>query len=197
MLQGEREVVFCTGTHQLGFKIEGKNVVDHTVIGAVMLVQAARLRVVYNIVLGKNIAGALIKVDSPTAISEGTDVVQEVVFENRSRRDAQQVDAAHIGEQALADVFDAVVLDEVVVGKALPVAPRPAHRDARVVEVTDGVVEKAIIGGLADPYAGSRRMEAPSIGDKAVLHGVVLSDELSLVTYHRLSELHATGTKVG
>ena len=49
--------------------------------------------------------------------------------------------------------MDVIELDHVVARQRGAVAPRPANRDAGVVEVVDQVVRDAVVRRLADPDA--------------------------------------------
>ena len=117
---------------------------------------------------------AFVGVKAPSAcavVVVGIDVVDMVVGDGRAVGSAERIDAAHVGEDALADIMDVVVVDVVAMGDGVAVAPCPSHGDARVEEIADLVVCQRVVAGVADPDAVGAVMEAAAVGDDAVVDG--------------------------
>ena len=69
-----------------------------------------------------------------------------IVAHPRAGGVAQQIDAAHVRQQAAADVVNVVPLDQIAVALALVVAPAPAGRNAGVIKIVDVIVLDAVAG---------------------------------------------------
>ena len=160
---------------------EGEDVVAQHVVLAVVLMKTAGLRAIDHVVLQHDVARTLVGIEPPAAVAEGIDVVEAVVVYARAGRDAQRVDAAHVGKDMLAERVHVIESDVVVVGMAGRVAPDPADGNAGIVEIEDVVVLDAIVGRMADPDPDARGMQPAAMGDQALPHGVVRHDLLRLV----------------
>lgn len=161
-----------------------------------MLVEAARLRVVHDVVLQQYARAALVRVQAPPAVAVRVDVVHQVVALRRPRRDAERVDAAHVAQHARAEVVDVVVLDGVVVGGGGVVSPAPTHGDARVVEVADIIVRHAVEAAFPDPHPDARREHLPAIVDEVVVNHVAQRGVRLLRGSARLADAHAACPQV-
>src|ERR1019366_2162248 len=113
----------------------GENVVPHDVLAGEVDVERRVLRVVDEVVLDHQVRGAFVEIDAPAAVIVRPDMVKVVAADNRSRLDAEGVDAAHVAEDAGPDVVDEIVLDAVVPRRRLAEAPGPAGGDAGVARV--------------------------------------------------------------
>ncbi len=65
-----------------------------------MLVEAAGLGVVDEVVLQHDAGAALVGVEAPAAVGVGIDIVEDVVADDRAFGGPQRVDAAHVAEHA-------------------------------------------------------------------------------------------------
>ena len=130
--------------------------------------EAGAFGVVDEVVFDEDVAGAFVGVDAPPAVASGFDAVDVVVAHARAGRDAEGVDPAHVGEQALPDVVDVVVFDDVAVALAFVVAPEPADGDAGVAQVVDFVVRHDVAGALADEHTHGL-VPAPAATDDLVV----------------------------
>ncbi len=135
------------------FLAVGQDVVPQHVLLAVVLVEAAGLGAVDEVVLEENAGAAFVGIHSPAAVGIGIDVVEDVVADDGAFGGAERVDAAHVAQQAPAEVMDVIEGERVPFGQALAVAPRPAGGDAGVEEVGDFVVRDAVVAALPDPHA--------------------------------------------
>ena len=112
------------------------------------------------------------------------------------RLEAQGVDAAHVAQQAAADVVDVVFLDEVPRRQGGAVAPRPADRDAGVVQVVDVIVRDPVVGALADPDADGMVKDVAAVVDLTVLDNIAGRSLRPLGADLRLAELHTPGGQI-
>ena len=177
MVEEETAVVFDAAADDLVVEAEGQDVVVEVVVAAVMLMDAAELHMVDEIEGLFDFGAAFVSVEAPSACSVvviGIDVVDMVVGDGRAVGATERIDAAHVGEDALADVMDVVVVDMVAMGDGVAVAPCPAHGDARVEEIADLVVRQRVVAGVADPDAVGAVVEAATVGDDAIVD----SDEI-------------------
>ena len=173
VLEGEGEVFFHPRGLELLLLAEGEDVVADDVLPAVVLVEAAGLDAVDEVVLEEDVGAAFVGIEAPAAVAVGVDVVEDVVDDLRAFRRAEGVDAAHVAEHAPADVVDVVEGDAVPLGQAFAVSPAPADGDARVVEVGDFVVGDGVVGAVSDPDADGAGEDPPAAADDVVVDGDV------------------------
>ena len=138
-------MVFRSGSNDFGLTGEGEDIVADDVGFTVVLVVAAAFSSKYDVVFDDFVRASLVGVDAPAAVAKAIDIVDPVADDASPGLDSEGVDTAHVAENALADVVNVVVGDDVVVGLTLGVAPGPADGDAGVVEVGDFVVTDFVI----------------------------------------------------
>ncbi len=109
---------------------------------------------------------------------------------------AKGVDAAHVAEDALADLVDVVPGVRVAGGDRVTVAPRPAGGDAGVVKVDDLVGVYDVVGRLKHEHARGGRMDAPAVGDQRRGDGVVAGDRFGIRADARSPDLDTAGAHV-
>src|SRR5262245_25441449 len=109
-----------------------ENIVPHEVFASVMLVKAAGLGVVNEVILEPDASAAFVRVKPPAAIGVGVDVVKDIVTNRRAFRRAERVDAAHVAQQSLAEMMNVIEPDVVSLAVAFAVAPAPTDADAGV-----------------------------------------------------------------
>lgn len=126
-------MLLYSGALKLLFFGEGKNVVAQNVLFAIVLVEAAGLCAIDNVVLDQNSSAALVSVDSPSTIAIRDGVVNEVVAQARAGRDPQAVYTAEVAQHSAAYVMYVVILYPIVNGLALAIAPPPSDGDSGVV----------------------------------------------------------------
>ena len=146
------------------------------VLASVVLVVAAGLDVVDEVVLHHDVGAPLVVVEPPPAapvLVVGIDVVDVVVAHRSAGRNAQRVHAAHVAHHPPADVVDVIELDLVVVGKALGIAPRPADGHPGIAEVGHVVVGDRVVGAVADPHAHRAAEQVAAGADDVVVDGDV------------------------
>src|SRR5205085_1448213 len=97
-LEGEARVRLGARALDLGISPEGTDAVAHDILSPIVLVEPAVSGAVDEVVLDQDIAAALVEVDAPAAVAEPGDVVEGVGPNDRSRLDAEGVDAAHIAQ---------------------------------------------------------------------------------------------------
>ena len=158
---------------------EREYVVAERVVLAVMLVDGSRLDTVDDVRLEEEVRRAFVRVKAPAAATRvvvAPDVVDFVSDDEGVLVVAERVDAAHVVENAVSDMVDAVVEDfDVAVGGFL-VAPRPAGRYARVAVVADIVVGNGDVRGVADPNADACREEVSAVADDVVVDKSVVRE---------------------
>jgi len=135
---------------------EGEDVVAYDIFASVMLVEAGALGAIDDIVLPNDIRAAFIRIQTPAAVGEGVDVVDQIVADDGAALDAQCIDSAHVAEHKLADVVHVIELDDIFAAGRLLVAPVPADRNRRVIEIVDMVVRDAIAAALQNKDADGR-----------------------------------------
>ena len=156
-LEEKALVILNARALDLGVAAKREDVVADCVFPAVMLMKPAVRGAVDQIVLGDQMRGPLVKVNSPAAVLEGRDVVKPVEADQRALLIAQCIDAGHVAEDRLesvgfdADVVDVVVFHRIALRGRRTVAPGPADRDARIPEAVDVVVRDEVVVRLADP----------------------------------------------
>src|ERR1035441_1852605 len=116
VLKGEAPVRFLAGAPDLRLLSKSKNVVPNHVFASIVLVKATILSVVDDIVLNPDLAAPFVRVDTPAAIGVARNIVAEIVPLHRSGLNAQRVDAAHVAQQAAANVIKIIEFDMVVGG---------------------------------------------------------------------------------
>ena len=107
------------------------------------------------------------------------------------------VDAAHVAQEAFAEVVQVVPLDAVALGVAGRVAPAPADRDCGVEEVRDFVVRDLVIGRAADPDAHGAREDQAAVADDVIMHAMVACVVLRLGLVVERADLHTAGAEIG
>ena len=140
------------------------------------MLNGRELGVMHHVVLDQQMRGAFVVVNAPAAVVVGVHVVDVVVADDRARRDAERVDAAHVRQHA-ADVVNVVELDAIVLAHAALVAPHPADRNARVTAVVNMVMGHDVALGVGQQHAHGRRkilavMVQPVVGDAIVARAV-------------------------
>ncbi len=107
---------------------ESEDIVANDIFFAVVLVKAAGLGVIDEIVLHDDIAAALVGVKAPAAVAVGIDIVKDVVADNGAFGRAECINAAHVTEYAPSDMMHVVEAENVAFGQAVRIAPSPADR---------------------------------------------------------------------
>lgn len=164
---------FGAGVLDLLFGGEGEDVVADDVFLAVVLVVAAAFGVVDEVVFHEDAGAALVVVEAPSAVGVGDDMMDVVAADDGAFGGAEGVDGTHVAEEAIADVVDVVVCDEVSFGLAVVVSPAPADGDAGVGEVADVVVGDAVVTAVADPDADGAGEDLAGVADEVVVEGLV------------------------
>ena len=108
----------------------------------------------------------------------------------------ERVDAAHVAQEAFAEVVQVVPFDAVALGVAGRVAPAPADRDGGVEEVRDLVVRDLVVGRAADPHAHGAREEQSAVADDVVVHAMMAGVVLRLRLVVERADLHAARAEV-
>src|SRR5437868_96595 len=104
---------FGPRAHELMLFVEGKNVVSQDVFFPVVLMESCALAAIDDIVLQNDSSAPLIRIKSPTAISERVHIMDQVVAHDRSCLRSECIYAAHVTEQAFADVVHVIELDHI------------------------------------------------------------------------------------
>jgi len=87
VLKRERKVIFGAGSDNLRFSCEGEDIVPHEVLLSVVLVKAAALGPVDDVVFDQLVGTSLIRIDAPSAVAEAVNIVNSISYQFRSRLD--------------------------------------------------------------------------------------------------------------
>ena len=128
-----------------------------------MLMKIGRTAAVNNVVFQRNTAATFVCVKSPTSVSQGVDVMNQIVAKNRARLEAERINPAHIAEHFLADIVEMIEFDDIGAGRGLVISPGPTDRNRSVKSVMNFVVRNVITGGLKQKYPNSRRINDADI----------------------------------
>ncbi len=172
--KGEGLVLFDASGLDLVVFGEGEDVVADDIFFAVVLVEAAGFGAVNDVIFHMDSGGAFVGVESPAAVAPGVDIVHDVVADGGTFGGAQGVDAAHIAEDAPADMVDMIKVDLIAFGEAFGIAPAPADRNPGVAEIGDFVVDNAVVGAVADPDSDGAGVDMAAVADDAIFDGVVM-----------------------
>ena len=197
LFEAEGAVLFGAATLDLIFLGEGEDVVPDDVLLAVVLVEAAVGGVVGDVAFHRDAGAAFVGVEAPAAVGEAGHVMDEIMADRSAFGGPQRVDAAHVAEQAFAEVVEVIPFDAVALGVAGRIAPAPADRDGRIEEVRDLVVRDLVIGGTADPDADGAREGQAAVADDIVMNPVVARMVLRLGFVVEGADLHAARADVG
>src|SRR5438477_7719128 len=151
--ENEGDVRLGPGAHQLVLFAEREDVVAQNIFATVMLMKPGALAAINDVALQDNSAAAFVGVETPTAISEGVHVVNEVVANDGARLRAERVDRAHVAQPKLADVVQMVVLNQVGPARRIAITPGPPHGDGGVIKVMNVIVRDAIGAALQNDNA--------------------------------------------
>ena len=127
VLEREAEVVFGSGSDDLGVSGEGEDVVADGVGFPIVLVEPTAVGTEHHVLLDQLVRAAFVRIDAPAAVAEAVDVVDSVRDQLGTRLNAEGLDATHVAEHALTNVRDLVPLNHIVMGLALAVSPCPAN----------------------------------------------------------------------
>ena len=174
----------------------GEDVVPQHVLLAVVLVEAAGLGAVDEVVLEEDARAAFIGIHAPAAVGIGIDVVEDVVADHGAFGGAERIDAAHVAQQAPAQVMDVVEGERVPFGQALVVAPRPAGGNAGVEEVGDFVVRDRVVAALPDPHAHGTGENPPAVAQDVVVDFDVPGPLRFVADDPRLADPHGPGPEI-
>ena len=151
---------------------EREDVVSYQVFLAVMLVQGVGEAVVNQVVLHREMRGALIQINAPAAVAAlvrvGGNIVNHVAAGDGIGLDTQGVNAAHIRKPALADVVNQIAADLNIVRHIVAVAPDPAAGNGGVVAVVNFIVGDFTAVRVNQQHADGVK-EAPAVAVNVVV----------------------------
>ena len=197
VLEREGKMVFDPSRRDLRVLAADQDVVADHVLFAVVLVEAAGLGVVDQVVLHRDAGTALVGIQSPAAVGVGVDVVEDIVADDGAFGRPQRVDAAHVAQHAVAQVMDVVETDAVVLGEPVAISPTPAGGNAGVVEVGDVVVGHRVVAALSNPDADGRRVDPAAMVDDVVVHRDVMRPFGQVAADSALADANTAGAEVG
>lgn len=165
VFEGETAVRFLARATDLGGLAESEDVISNHVFAAIMLVEAAVLGAVDEVVFDQDVAAAFVRIDAPAAVTVlvARNIVANIAALDRAGLHAQRIDASHVTQHSSADIMNKIELDQVVARRRGPVAPRPTCRNAGVKGVIDFVVANRVPGALANPDSHRGRIDDPNI----------------------------------
>ena len=127
---------------------ERENIIAHDILAAEMQVIGLAVDIVADIVFYHDMRRALVAVYSPAAVIALFDIIDDIAAHRGAGLHAQHVYAAHIGENALAQVVDKVFLDTVIAAYGIAVAPYPPDRHGAVEHVVDMIMHNFVCIGI-------------------------------------------------
>ena len=90
---------------------KGKDIVADDIFSAVVLVEAAGLGVVNQVILHNDTAAALIGIKSPAAVGVGIDIVEDVIADDGAFGRAERINTAHVTEHTPAEMVHVIEAD--------------------------------------------------------------------------------------
>ena len=111
---------------QLLMMVEGENIVSYAILFSVMLMEPSTFTTVYQIVFHDDPGTSLISIKPPAAIIIRINMMDYIIVDTGSGRDAQCVNGSHIGQFSPTDMMNIIVGDLIINGVAFTIAPDPA-----------------------------------------------------------------------
>ena len=122
--------------------------------------------------------------------------MDEVAVDACSGLESEEVDASHVGEDAVSEVVDMVPADAVFAGDGVVEAPVPADGDAGVGEVMDVVVFDEVAEGVGDEDADGAEVGESDVVDVVVEDGDAAGGEGGVVVDGGTADADAAGAEV-
>lgn len=169
VFEGEGAMWFGAGKGDLSFFAVGEDIVFDDIVPSVVLMEGSVADPVDEVVLKKDAGAAFVGVKAPSTIAGGENIVDVVVPDDRSFGLPEGVNAAHVAEDAVADVMEVVVFDTIAFGIAGSVSPNPTGGDGGVVKVGDIAVANNVVAAVSDPDADGTGGVAASAVDDAIV----------------------------
>lgn len=183
-------------------RTEGEYIVRNEISRSIVLVKGPTAMGVdagaipHKVALDAPTSAAFIRVNSPSAIIVGANIVNHVAHATAPGTDTQGINASHVAQDALADLVNAVVTDDIVRRKTPPITPRPADRNSRVKGVADIVVRDLIIRALANPDANSAGMNPTASRDDVVVDDGFIRALFGIVPHDHFTNPNASRAEI-
>ena len=134
------------------------------------------------IVANRHAIGGFVEIDIESTkiggIFRRIDLVDDIVFDGRTRHIGKRVDATSIIKH-LRETIDLVATDVIVLHAGVERRPSPAHANAGIIDITDDVVFDDAVGDIA----GSDADTSPIlVGD--VLNQIISNEEVGTKLTH-------------
>ena len=107
---------------------KGEDIVANDIFFAVVLVEAACLNVVDQIIFHHDSGAALVGIESPAAVGVGIDIVKDVVSDDGALRRPKRINPAHVTEHTPADMVHVIEADVISFSQTFAIAPRDFKR---------------------------------------------------------------------
>jgi hypothetical protein len=173
VLESKGEVVLHACRLDLVEFAESEDVIADDVFFAVMLMEAAVLYVVNEVVFHSDSRAALVGIQSPSAVSIGVYVMDHVVADCRPFGRAERIYAPHVTEYAVSDMVHVVVIDFVAFCKTFGVPPAPTYGNSRVVEIADIIVSDLVVTALSNPDSDGTWKDVAGRVNDVIVHYIV------------------------
>ncbi len=121
-----------------------------------MLMEAAGLCIIDEIVFHNDTGAALIRIKSPATIRVRIYIVEHIIFHDSPLRRTECINTAHVTQHAPADMVHMIETDVIAFRKAFSISPSPADRKACIEEVCYLVMSNIIVTALPNPYSYCR-----------------------------------------
>ena len=151
--------------------------------------------VMHEVVFHQRVRGTFVIVEPPAAVAMAGDVVDVIAANDRARRGAETVKAAHVAQIRPTEMMDVIVLDERLARSGVAIAPVPSGADAGVVKVADIAMRDRAVLRVREDHAASARMQPT-----AVLDDAVIDDDVMIYTFFirpgRFTDIDAAAAEV-
>jgi hypothetical protein len=151
--------------------------------------------VVHEVVFHQRVRGTFVIVEPPAAVAMAGDVMHMIPANDRARRGAEAVKAAHVAEVSPAEMMDVVVLHQRLARSGVAIAPVPSGADAGVIKVADVAMRDRAMLSVREDHAASAGMQPPAMLDDAVIDDDVMIHAL-FIGPPRLADIHTTAAEV-
>ena len=151
---------FRSSHRHLAFFAEGQNIIAYDVFFAVMLMKTPVANVVDQIILKQNPSTTFVRIQSPATVAGRIDIVDHIVADGRAFRGSQRIDAAHVAENAVANVMQVIELDLVAFSPAFAISPAPPDRHGGIEKVRNIAMRNGVIRTVPNPHTNSARHNA-------------------------------------
>ena len=196
LLEGERHKFLRLAATDLHLALKSEDVVSDDVPASVVLVIAAILRVVDEIVFPHDARAALVIIHAPAAVAQAADVVHVAAADDRARLRPERVHRAHVAQLRPAEMMQMAIFDGVARARRRPVAPSPPDAHRAVEKIADVAMPQRAVARVEDERADASRKYAATGLDDAVIHEHMVRVIRAVLRHAGVADFHTARAEV-